>query len=167
MSGKYDNLVGSTPEWIHFLESVDEIVANKDSIYSALDKTQEIFGYLKKDCIKHIAKMFHKTTTEVFSIATFVSTYHFEKQGKYTISVCNGAACVAKGSDKILDEFKKQLGIEENQTTSDGLFTLATARCVGACGMAPVVVIGHDLHGNMSVEKVKPLLDFYRSKEVK
>ena len=167
MSGKYDNLVGSTPEWIHFLESVDEIVANKDSIYSALDKAQEIFGYLKKDCIKHIANMFHTTTTEVYSIASFVSAYHFEKQGKYPILLCNGAGCLAKGSDKILEEIKKQLGIEENQTTKDGLFTLTTVRCVGACGMAPVVVIGHDLHGNMTIEKVKPLLDSYRSKEVK
>ena len=167
MSNNYDNLVGSTPEWINFLKGVDNIITNKGSIYEALDLTQEIFGYLKKDCIKHIAKMFNTTTTEVCSIATFVSKYHFEKQGKYHVAVCIGAGCFAKGADKILEEFKKQLGVNENETTKDGLFTLTTVHCVGACGMAPVVVIGHDLHGNMEVSKVKTVLDSYRNKEVK
>ena len=167
MSNKYSKLVGSTPEWIHFLEGVDKIIANKGSIYETLDLAQEIFGYLKKDCIKHIAKMFDTTTTEVFSIASFVSKYHFNKQGKYNVAVCIGAGCFAKGADKILEEFKKQLGVSENETTKDGLFTLTTVHCVGACGMAPVVVIGHDLHGNMEASKVKHILDSYRKKEAK
>ena len=165
MSSKYANLVGSTPEWIQFLESVDKIVEQKGSIYLALDKAQEIFGFIKKDCIKHIANMFHTTSTEVYSIASFVAKYHFTRQGKYHIAVCIGTACRANGADKVLEEFKKQLKIEEDQTTEDGMFSISTVRCVGSCGLAPVVLIDNELHGKMSVEKVKGLLDSYRAKE--
>ena len=165
MSNQYDNLVGATPEWINFLKGVDKIITNKGSVYEALDLAQEIFGYLKKDCIKHIANMFHTTSTEVCSIASFVATYHFTRQGKYNISICIGTACRSNGADKILEEFKKQLPIDENETTEDGLFSLSTVRCVGSCGLAPVVLIGNELHGKMSVNKVKEVLDSYRAKE--
>ena len=165
MSEKYKNLVGSSPQWIEFLESIDKIVSHKGSIYLALDKTQEIFGYLKKDCIKHIANMYHTTSTEVCSIASFVSKYHFNRQGKYTISLCIGTACRSNGADKVLEEFKKQLHIDENETTEDGLFSLSTVRCVGSCGLAPVVLVGNELHGKMNAEKVKEVLDLYRAKE--
>ena len=165
MSSKYANLVGSTPEWIQFLEGVDKIVEQKGSIYLALDKAQEIFGFIKKDCIKHIANMFHTTSTEVYSIASFVAKYHFTRQGKYHIAVCIGTACRANGADKVLDEFKKQLKIEEDQTTEDGMFSISTVRCVGSCGLAPVVLSDNELHVKMSVEKVKGVLDSYRAKE--
>ena len=167
MNNKYDNLVGATPQWINFMKSVDEIVANKESIYTALDKAQEIYGYLKNDCIKYIARAFCTTSTEICSIASFVSRYKFTKQGKHQVAVCIGAGCFAKGEDKIFAEFKKQLGIDENQTTQDGLFTLTSVRCIGACGMAPVVVIDHHLYGNMTTEKVKTTLDIYRNLEKK
>ena len=109
--------------------------------------------------------MFHTTTTEIYSIASFVAKYRFTKQGKYQISVCIGMACRANGADKVLEEFKKQLNISENETSDDGLFSLSTVRCVGSCGLAPVVLVGHDLHGKMSADKVKELLDSYRAKE--
>ena len=157
MSSKYANLVGSTPEWIQFLESVDKIIEQKGSIYLALDKAQEIFGFIKKDCIKHIANMFHTTSTEVYLIASFVAKYHI------AVLICT--ACRANGADKVLEEFKKQLKIEEDQTTEDGMFSISTVRCVGSCGLAPVVLIDNELHGKMSVEKVKGLLDSYRAKE--
>lgn len=165
MRDKHKNLVGSTPEWIEFLEGVDKIVEQNGSIYLALDKAQEIFGYIKKDCIKHIANMFHTTSTEVCSIASFVAKYHFTRQGKYNIQVCIGTACRSNGADKVLEEFKKQLKIDENETTEDGLFSLSTVRCVGSCGLAPVVLIDSHLHGKMDVEKVKEVLDEYRAKE--
>ena len=165
MQDKHNKLQSSTSAWNKFVAGVEEIIEHKGSIYSALDKAQEVFGYISRDCVKHIANKFHTTSTEVYSIASFVARYHFKKQGKYNIAVCIGSACHTGGADKILAEFKKQLGIDEDETTDDGMFTLTTVRCVGSCGLAPVVIIDNELHGKMTVEKINELLNSYRAKE--
>jgi len=85
-------------------------------------------------------------------------------KGEFPISICTGTACYVRGAEKVLDEFKKQLGINVGQTTADGKFSLSCLRCVGACGLAPVILVGEKVYGRVSPEGVKAILDNYREK---
>ena len=102
---------------------------------------------------------------EVYGVATFYSQFSLTKKGKYRINVCLGTACYVKGAQDILDKFKLRLMIDVGECTDDGLFSLEACRCVGACGLAPVVTINGDVYGRMTPEKVDEILDKYESLE--
>lgn len=124
-----------------FATRIKEIHKKSGTKLMCLQEAQANFGYLSREVMRLIADEFDTTTSEIYSIATFYTQFTFVKKGKYVITVCLGTACYVKGSAKVLEKFEQTLGIKLGQTTEDGMFTLASARCVGCCGLAPVTMI--------------------------
>ena len=134
---------------------------DKNNLILILHKAQEIFGYLPKEVQKIIAEELSIPVSKVYGVVTFYSFFKTEKKGKYIISVCLGTACFVKGADKLLEEFEMLLKIKSGETTSDGKFTIDSLRCVGACGLAPVVTINGKVYGKVTREQVKEILKEY------
>ena len=127
-----------------------------------LQEAQAIYGYLPLEVQKIIAEGLGISLSEVYGVVTFYSQFSLNPKGKNRISVCLGTACYVKGSDKILEELEKQLGIKCGECTEDGLFSIDSCRCVGACGLAPVMMIGDEVYGKLTPDMVKGILDSYR-----
>lgn len=134
-------------------------------LITILHQCQDILGYLPREIQEEVAKNLHIPVARVYGVVTFYSYFTMEPKGKYPISVCMGTACYVRGAEKILDELQRQLGIQIGGTTEDGLFSLDCLRCVGACGLAPVVTIAGKVYGRLTADMVKGILDEYRSKE--
>jgi len=135
------------------------------ALIPVLHHAQQIFGYLPKDVQIMIADGLNLPLSEVYGVLTFYSLFMTEPRGKHTIGVCMGTACYVKGAAQILQELQKQLDIKVGGTTRDGLFSLTVTRCLGACGLAPVMTIGDDVYGRLTVEKIEDILDNYRPHE--
>ena len=128
-----------------------------------MQQAQDIFGYLPEDVQNIIAKELDIPVSDVYGVATFYAQFNLEPKGKYTISVCLGTACYVKGAQLVLDELEKELGVPAGSTTSDGLFTLNATRCLGACGLAPVIMVNDDVYGRMTPDQVAGVIAKYRS----
>lgn len=126
-----------------------------------LQAAQEIFGYLPEEVQIMVAEGLDIPLTEVYGVASFYAQFTLNPKGKYQISVCLGTACYVKGSGKILEELSKELGIEAEECTEDGKFSLTACRCIGACGLAPVITINDDVYGRLVPEDVKGILAKY------
>ncbi len=135
-------------------------------LINVLHKAQLIFGYLPQKVQICVADALGVPISEVYGVVTFYSLFNTEPRGKYRISVCLGTACYVKGAGSIMEALKENLKVDEGGTTKDGLFTLESARCVGACGLAPVVTINGNVHGRMTADDIPELLERYR-KEAK
>jgi len=143
-------------------EFIKSINSNEHDLIAVLHRAQSIFGYLPEEVQRFIAEELNIPVVKVYGVVTFYSFFTMEKQGKYVINVCLGTACFVRGSEKILKEFQDKLGIKAGQTTEDGLYTLQTLRCVGACGLAPVVQVNGKTYGNSTLETVKLILEEYK-----
>jgi len=128
-----------------------------------LQRIQEKFRYIPEEAIKQMSRFLRISENQIFGVASFYSQFKFVEPGKYTIKVCMGTACHVRGSQSILDEFKRWLHIEPGQTTDDKLFTLETVNCLGACALGPIVVFDRDYHGLMKIKEVEGLIQKYRS----
>ena len=137
----------------------------KGSLISILQKTQEIYGYIPIDAVYHIAERTGSTPAKVLGVATFYSQFRFQAVGKYLIMLCKGTACYVNGADRIYDAVREELGIGDNETTSDGLFSLSLVSCLGCCSLAPVMMINEDTYGSLTPDKVKKILREIRAKE--
>lgn len=124
-----------------------------------LHRAQSIYGYLPEDVQKFVARKLSISHAEVYGVVSFYSFFTDTPIGRYSISVCMGTACFVKGAGKVLDELKRILGIREGETTPDGKFFLNALRCLGACSMAPVVMVNGRTYGHMTPEKVQAMLD--------
>jgi NADP-reducing hydrogenase subunit HndA len=131
---------------------------DKTELINVLHKTQEHFGYLPAEIQELIAAELNMSVAKVYGVVTFYSFFTMVPRGQHPISICTGTACYVRGAEKVLDEFRKQLGIEVGQVTPDGKFSLSCLRCVGACGLAPVVMIGEKTFGRVAPEKVNEIL---------
>jgi len=131
-------------------------------LISILHRAQEIIGYLPVEVQAHIARRLSLPPAKVYGVVSFYSFFSMVPKGKYIINVCMGTACFVVGADKVLDEFKKKLGIDAGETTPDRLFSLNALRCVGACGLAPVVVINEKMHGKVTLQDVPKIIEEYR-----
>ena len=140
---------------------IEELDCRPEELIAILHRAQHIFGYLPREVQEFIASKLNIPVSKVFGVVTFYSFFTMEKKGKYVINVCLGTACFVRGADKILKEFESRLGIKNGETTEDGRFTLTTLRCVGACGLAPVVQVNGKTYGNATVETVKQILEEY------
>ena len=126
-----------------------------------LQEAQDIYGYLPREVQQEIAHQLGIALANVYGVVTFYTQFHLEPKGQYKISVCLGTACYVKGSGEILDRLKTKLGIDVGQCTPDGRFSLDATRCIGACGLAPVMTINDDVHGRMVLDDVDDLLKKY------
>jgi NADH:ubiquinone oxidoreductase subunit E len=147
-------------------ETLQAIIArHKDQpggLMPVMQEAQEAFGYLPMEVQEVIAQGMGKTLSEVYGVATFYSQFSLDKKGKYVISVCLGTACYVKGSQAVMDKLSEYLEIPVGKTTEDGLFTLQGARCLGACGLAPVFTINEQVYGRVTPDQVAGILDKYR-----
>ncbi|MDP4180965.1 MAG: NAD(P)H-dependent oxidoreductase subunit E [Bacillota bacterium] len=160
----YEPVEGELPK-----EKFDELEAFINSLESTdgalieiLHKAQNLFGYLPRDVQLFVARKLGIPGAEVFGVVSFYSYFTTEPRGKHTISVCMGTACFVRGSDKILEKLKEKLQVQVNEITEDGLFTLKDIRCVGACGLAPVIMIDDKVYGRVKEEELDGILDTYR-----
>ncbi len=140
---------------------INSLKDNKGALIEVLHKAQHIFGYLPKDVQLFISKKLNIPSSKVFGVVSFYSYFTTKPRGKYVINVCLGTVCFVKGSDKIMEQFEQKLNIKCGETTSDGKFTLEGLRCVGACGLAPVVVINEKVYGHVTLEDVEKILSNY------
>ena len=152
-----------TPEQLEKLQAViEESRTTPGCLMHILQEAQDIYGYLPLPVQKTIAEGMGISRAEVYGVVTFYSQFSLKPKGKYRVSVCLGTACYVKGSDKILAEVEKELGIKCGECTEDGMFSIDSCRCVGACGLAPVLMINEEVHGKLTPEMVKGILDGYR-----
>jgi len=138
-----------------YIESLDHA---EGELINILREAQEMFGYLPAEVQLFIARKLGIPAAKVYGVATFYSYFTMEPRGKHIISVCLGTACFVKGADKIVDEFRKQLNIKEGTTSEDGMYTIDSIRCVGACGLAPVVIVDGKVHGRVKPEDVSAII---------
>jgi NADH-quinone oxidoreductase E subunit len=126
-----------------------------------LQKAQEIYGYLPEEVLKKIADHFQWPFSEVYGVATFYAQFHLKPRGENIIKVCTGTACHVRGGGKILDKITSELKISPGETTEDLKFTLESVACLGACGLAPVMMVNDDTYGRLTPDKVPAILAKY------
>ncbi len=147
------------------LKKLDEIIAKfKDkpgSLIPVLEEAQGVLEFLPMPILKVIASGLNLPLSRVFGVVTFYSFFTMTPRGKHTMRVCLGTACYVRGGKNIYDNVKKELKVEEGETTEDRLFTLETVRCVGACGLGPVIFVGDNVHGRLKPAKVKEVIGQY------
>lgn len=151
-----------TPEQEEKLKAViAENRHDKSNLMVVMQKAQDIYGYLPIEVQQMIADGMDVPLEKVYGVSTFYAQFALSPKGKYNVSVCLGTACYVKGSGDILEEIKKQLGIDVGECTADRKFSLEACRCVGACGLAPVMMINEDVHGRLTTKDVAGILAKY------
>jgi NADH:ubiquinone oxidoreductase subunit E len=137
---------------------------SESNLIAILHHAQGIFGNLNSQIIDEISVIMNIPTAHIWGVATFYHFFKLKPQGKNIISVCLGTACYVKGADKVMDTVKKELKIEMGETSEDGVFTLQETRCLGTCGLAPVMMINDKVYGELTQKKVIEILNLYRKK---
>jgi NADH:ubiquinone oxidoreductase subunit E len=144
---------------------LDELAKVKGSLITILQKTQDIYGYLPKDAIIYISERTGIAKSEIMGVATFYTQFRLTPVGKYLIMLCQGTACHVNSSELILQTIKDELGIEDGETTEDGLFSLKCVACLGCCSLSPVMMINESTYGSLTPEKTKKILKELREAE--
>lgn len=142
---------------------IEERKNDKGPLMPVMQAAQEIFGYLSLEVQKYIAEGLNVPLTEVYGISTFYSQFSLEPKGENIISVCMGTACYVKNAQKIADALEKTLGVPCGKTTADGKFTLEATRCLGCCGLAPVLMVNDDVYGRLVAEDVPGIIAKYKN----
>lgn len=157
------------------LEKVEEIVKNVisddsleegDILINSLHKIQDYFhNFVPPEAAEMVSKILNVPTSSVYEVLTFYTMFSTKKRGKYVIRICNSLPCHSTGGREVIDTLKKELGIDFNQTTKDGLFTLEKTGCLGLCGVSPVIMINEEFFGNLTQEKTKELIEKFRKND--
>lgn len=157
----------NTLEKFHELQSfIDNLEDKRGALIAVLHKAQHLYGYLSNDLIFYISEKLNIPSSKVFGVISFYSYFTTEPRGKYVINVCLGTACFVRGADAIMKEFEKILNIKVGETTKDKKFTLSGLRCIGACGLAPVVMINDKVYGRVELNQIKAIMKEYQEDEV-
>ncbi len=135
----------------------------KGALMPVLQQAQNIFGCVSEDVQKIIAEGLGVTLSEVYGVATFYSQFSLQPKGQYVCGVCLGTACYVKGSQAVLNKLCEELGVQPGNTTADGLFTVQATRCLGACGLAPVMMINDEVYGRLTPDQIPGILAKYRA----
>ena len=152
-----------TPEQAAKLDAViAECTGDVSMLMHVMQEAQAIYGYLPFEVQEKIANGMNVPLEKVYGVATFYAQFALSPKGKYDISVCLGTACYVKGAQELLDELSAQLGIGAEECTPDGKYSLTACRCIGACGLAPVLTVNEDVYGKITAADVKGILDKYR-----
>ena len=147
------------PELISF---IDEWKVKPGSLIMILHKTQETFGYISRPAAEQISRLTGTPLARIYGVITFYHFFKTTKPGKYTIAVCLGTACYLKGAQDFVDESRKLLKIGPNEVTEDGLFSVDAVRCIGCCGLAPVLNVGTDTYGKLTLDMMPGIIANYR-----
>jgi len=145
-------------------EYIDSLDKSERSLIGILHHAQGLYGFLSRDTQLYVARKLNIPGAEVFGVVSFYSYFSMKPPGKHTVSICMGTACYVRGADVILGCFEEELGVRASQTSEDGRFTLKDVRCVGACGLAPVVTVGEKVFGRVQKEDVARIVNEYRGK---
>lgn len=143
------------------LKVISENKGKPGALLPVMQQAQDIYGYLPIEVQRIIAKGMGVSLEEVYGVSTFYTQFNLTPRGNHNISICLGTACYVKGSQQVMDKVVELLGIEPEDCTQDGKFSLTACRCVGACGLAPVMMIDDDVYGNVEPSKVKSILEKY------
>ena len=144
------------------IHSICDSFGNEEGeLINVLHKCQGTFGYLPAEVQEVISEKMEMPAAKVYGVVTFYSFFTMIPKGKHPISICTGTACYVRGAETVLSEFKKQLDIEVGETSEDGKFSLSCLRCVGACGLAPVVQVGDKTYGRVAPDDVKGIIEEY------
>ena len=149
------------------LAQLDEIISQnkgqRGAVMRSLQSAQELYGYVPKEVQIHISEGLGVTLSEVYGVATFYSQFALEPRGRFLVGVCLGTACYVKGAKAIMDKLISLLKVSVGKTTEDGRFTLKDTRCLGACGLAPVIMINDDVYGRLVPEDLPAIVDKYKA----
>lgn len=148
-------------------EILSQFIPDKQNLITILNEVQEKYGYIPQIAQMEISNYLNIPLAEIYGVITFYSRFTLNPKGKYNVSVCLGTACFVKGSKELFERAKQKLGIDEGQTTPDGLFSLDATRCVGACGLAPVFTVNNEVYGKATVKKLDEVLDNIKEQESK
>ncbi len=152
---------GTPEQEAELLKIIEAHKDDKGALMPVLQQAQEVYGYLPIEVQEIIAKEMDIPLEKVYGVVTFYSQFSLNPKGKYTISVCLGTACYVKGSGDIFNKLSEILGIKGGETTPDGKFSLVDCRCIGACGLAPVLTVNDDVYGRLTVDDVAGILEKY------
>src|SRR5665647_531724 len=149
-------------ELIKFIEAKQGKGYYNAALMSILHKAQEVYGYISQEAIETISRNLGIPTARIWGIVTFYHYFTLTPRGKYVISVCLGTACYVKGSKRVLDKVKDIMGIDLNETTEDGLFTIEAKYCLGCCGLAPVMMINNKVYEKLTTKKIAEIINNLR-----
>lgn len=149
-------------EFKQLKEYINSIKGGQGVLMQTLHEAQSIFGYLPIEVQKFISEEMGIPMAEIYGVATFYTQFSIEPKGKHTIGVCLGTACYVKGSQLVLDKISKELGISVGNTTDDNQFTLEATRCLGCCGLAPVMMIDDEVYGKVDPKKIPEIIAKYK-----
>lgn len=152
---------GTPEQEAQLLQVIEELKDEKGSLMPIMQKAQDIYGYLPYEVQKIISDKLDVPMEKIYGVATFYSQFNLFPKGRYKISVCLGTACYVKGSGDIYSKLMDKLGIAGGECTSDGKFSLDACRCVGACGLAPVMMINEEVYGRLTVDEIDGILAKY------
>ena len=153
-----------TPDIVEFIEQCRKGPQPASELIRVLHKVQDEFGYLPPDKLDAVSQLLQVPASTVSGVASFYHFFRMTPTGKHSINVCMGTACYVKGAQAVAEKFQQELGIDFGETSGDGMFSLNATRCLGTCGLAPVVMIDEKIHGQVTPEEVPALLDKYRKK---
>lgn len=139
-------------------EYIEKVKGNQGVLIGVLHKAQEIFGYLPIEVQKFIAYHLNLPFSQVYGVVTFYNFFSMKPKGKNVINVCLGTACYVKGAERVVNDFEEALKIKMGDTTEDKQFTLTSARCFGACGLAPAVMVNEEVFGNVDKKKIEQII---------
>ena len=152
---------GTAEQEAQLMQVIAEHKHDKSNLMVVMQKAQDIYGYLPMEVQEMISEGMEVPLEKIYGVATFYAQFSLSPKGKYNISVCLGTACYVKGSGDLFDKLSERLGIGADECTPDGKFSLEACRCIGACGLAPVLTINEDVYGRLSVDDVDDILAKY------
>lgn len=144
---------------------IDAITEKEGALIGILHHAQELFGYLPQKLQLYIARKLGIPTAKVYGVVTFYSFFTMRPRGRHVISACMGTACYVKGSEKVIEAFQSNLGIKQGEITSDGMFSIEIVRCIGACGLAPVVTIDGNVYGHVKPDDIPGIIESLREED--
>lgn len=153
---------GTPEQEAKLLSIIDAHKADKGALMPILQQAQEVYGYLPYEVQTIIAEKMDIPLEKIYGVVTFYSQFTLMPKGKYKISVCLGTACYVKGSGAIYEKIQKILGIQGGECTPDGKYSLEACRCIGACGLAPVMTVNEDVYGRLTVDDIAGIIDKYK-----
>ena len=148
-----------TPELKAFIEEWKEKPGN---LIMVLHQVQQTYGYIPREVAIEVSELLNVPLAKIYGVVTFYNFFKLQKAGKYIIQVCLGTACYLRGGDDLMKTLERELGIGVNGTTPDGLFTVEAVRCLGCCGLAPVIVVNGEVHGKLETKDIPGIIEKYR-----